>query len=400
MGLESICIGIYDCPHSTPKLTLEGPYVARTQDVITGLFRADGAAHVSQETYKDRIKRAEPSYGDLLYSREGTYFGIAAEVPSGVQVCLGQRMVLIRPDAAHVDHRFLRYWLNSPVMSTHVHGQRDGSVAERLNLPTIRALPIPLPDAREQRQIATVLGALDDKIAVNERIAATARSLSRAKASGALSGVSGAIGLLGDHVEVTKGLSYRSTDLVPGGGHLVTLKCIDPTGAFKQSGLKPFSGVAKPAQIVKHGDVVVAHTDLTQRADVLGRSVRVVQLGGQDRLVASLDLAVVRPRGFLTPEYIDALFASREFREHALSYANGTTVLHLGSRAIPEFTFTVPGEETVAVVTRATHALFETAVQAGHEAVTLAALRDTLLPQLMSGRLRVKDAEKIVEDHT
>ncbi|MFF5390890.1 restriction endonuclease subunit S [Streptomyces sp. NPDC013012] len=397
--LDSICDGIYDCPHSTPELTLAGPYVARTQDVITGIFRADAAAHVSPETYKDRIKRAEPRWGDLLYSREGTYFGIAAEVPSDVQVCLGQRMVLIRPNAQVVDHRFLRYWLNSPVMSAHVHGRKDGSVAERLNLPTIRSLPTVLPDLREQRRIAAVLGTLDDKIAVTEGIAATARSLGHAKGRHTIHGISGRTGILGDFVEVTKGLSYRSADLVPGGGYLVTLKCIDRTGAFQQRGLKPFSGIPKPSQLVQHGDVVVAQTDLTQQAEVLGRSARIIDLNGNDRLIASLDLAVVRPKSLLTREYIDVLFSTREFREHALSYANGTTVLHLGSRALPDFTFTVPDAEIVTSVTQVTRSLFDVAVQAEREASSLATLRDTLLPQLVSGRFRVSDAEKIVEDH-
>ena len=79
-------------------------------------------------------------------------------------------MVLIRPDKATVDFRFLRYWLNSPVMGAYIHGFRDGSVAERLNLPTIRSLPVLIPPLPEQRKIASVLGALDDKIAVNEEV--------------------------------------------------------------------------------------------------------------------------------------------------------------------------------------------------------------------------------------
>lgn len=112
--LDDLCQGIYDCPHSTPKITQVGPYIARTQDISSGIFRTEKAAHVSEETYAERTRRAIPSPGDLLYSREGTYFGIAAEVPKKTQVCLGQRMVLIRPDRKRVDFRFLRYWLNSP----------------------------------------------------------------------------------------------------------------------------------------------------------------------------------------------------------------------------------------------------------------------------------------------
>ena len=143
--LDDVSEGVFDCPHSTPKLTDAGPFVVRTQDIITGVFRTDQAGRVSEETYRERIARVTPSRGDLLYSREGTYFGIAAEIPENTRVCLGQRMVLIRPDRRRLDFSFLRHWLNSPIMAAHINGYRDGSVAERLNLPTIRALPVLLP---------------------------------------------------------------------------------------------------------------------------------------------------------------------------------------------------------------------------------------------------------------
>jgi type I restriction enzyme S subunit len=178
--LDSVCDGVFDCPHSTPMLTDTGPFVVLTQDIITGIFRPERAARVSAETYSQRIARATPQRGDLLYSREGTYFGIAAEVPEGTPLCLGQRMVLIRPDGQQLDFRFLRHWLNSPTMARFIHGFRDGSVAERLNLPTIRALPVLTPPLGEQRSIAAALGALEDKIELNRRMNATLEAIARA----------------------------------------------------------------------------------------------------------------------------------------------------------------------------------------------------------------------------
>ena len=144
-----------------------------------GVFRTDQAGHVSEETYRERTKRTEPTYGDLFYSREGTYFGIAAEAPRNYRVCLGQRMVLIRPNSQSVDFHYLRYWLNSPVMEAHIHGFRDGSVAERLNLPTIRILPVLLPSLPKQRAIAHILGTLDDKIELNRRMNETLEEMAR-----------------------------------------------------------------------------------------------------------------------------------------------------------------------------------------------------------------------------
>jgi type I restriction enzyme, S subunit len=178
--LEASCTGIFDCPHSTPELTEYGPYLIRSQDIRSGVFRRTEAAHVSEPTYAERTIRAEPSNGDLLYSREGTYFGIAAEMPHDIRGCLGQRMVLIRPNTNTVNSRYLRFWLNSGTMSAHVQGFRDGSVAERLNLPTIRGLPVALPPLSVQHAIASILGTLDDKIELNRRMNETLEATARA----------------------------------------------------------------------------------------------------------------------------------------------------------------------------------------------------------------------------
>lgn len=177
--LDKACFDVIDCPHSTPKIAPLGPLMVRSQDIRSGVFLVDQAARVSEETYQDRIKRAEPTYGDLVYSREGTYFGIAAEIPKGTRVCLGQRMVLLRPDPKQIQFRFLKYWLNSPVLQSHIHGHRDGTVAERLNLPTIRALPVPVAPIHAQERIADILGSLDDKIELNRRMNETLEAMAR-----------------------------------------------------------------------------------------------------------------------------------------------------------------------------------------------------------------------------
>jgi pimeloyl-ACP methyl ester carboxylesterase len=82
-----------------------------------------------------------------------------------------------QPATQKVDFRFLRYWLNSPIMASHIHGYRDGTVAERLNLPTIRALPVLCPPVSEQREIAHILRTLDDKIELNRRMTRACRAV-------------------------------------------------------------------------------------------------------------------------------------------------------------------------------------------------------------------------------
>ncbi len=173
---------VFDCPHSTPALVeeLAAPLVIRSQDVRTGVITTATVARVSEATYQERVKRVVPHFGDLVYSREGTYFGIAAEVPKGVKLCLGQRMVLIRPNPKLIHHRYLRYWLNSPQVFSHIHGFRDGTVAERLNLPVIRGLAIGFPPLEMQESIAKTLAAFDDRITLLRETNATLEAIAQA----------------------------------------------------------------------------------------------------------------------------------------------------------------------------------------------------------------------------
>ncbi|MFW6012453.1 MAG: restriction endonuclease subunit S, partial [bacterium] len=178
--MADVCDEIIDCPHSTPEVITSGPWLmARTQDIQDGTFRMDCAARVSEATYKERTRRAVPVHGDLFYSREGTYFGTAAEVPEGSKVCLGQRMVLLRPNQELIHTRYLRYWLNSPLVQAYIHGLRAGSVAERLNLRAIRRLPVLVPSLTEQQELAKTLGALDDKIELNRKMNRTLEEIAQ-----------------------------------------------------------------------------------------------------------------------------------------------------------------------------------------------------------------------------
>lgn len=380
-SLGSVCEGVFDCPHSTPKLTATGPFVARTQDITSGVLRLGKAARVSPATYAERIKRAEPRYGDLLYSREGTYFGIAAEVPQNVQVCLGQRMVLIRPNAQAVHHRFLRYWLNSPIMSAHIHGYRDGSVAERLNLTTIRALPTLLPPMGQQVAIAAVLGALDEKIAVNEKIAAISDTLIRNIWVSSLRKSEARSMPLFGIFDITFGAPFKSSEFNAEGVGRPLLRIRD---------LRTFEPQVWTTQ--KHEkEFVVATGDTVAGMDA---EFRPTFWMGEAALLNQRVLHVQSRIGGGSSFCREALRAPLALVE---SYKTGTTVAHLNKSDLVTLVIDIPSADEVTNFEAATAPLHKRLVATATENRTLAALRDTLLPQLMAGKLRVRDAEKIVE---
>lgn len=414
--LEDLCKGVYDCPHSTPKLTATGPYVVRTQDILPGVFLAASAGRVSEETYRERTIRATPRQGDLLYSREGTYFGIAAEVPIGVRVCLGQRMVLIRPDENAVNFRFLRYWLNSPIMAAYIHGFRDGSVAERLNLPTIRSLPVLIPSASEQSAIAEVLSALDGKIAVNDRIIPFVEELCRSifcdsfsealvsLRSGRELPAGWTVGAVGDACSVLE------TGRRPKGGVSGYADGVPSIGAESISRLGKFD-FAKVKYVPEE-----FFTDMRQGIledyDVLlykdggrpGNFEPHVSMFGRgfpfERMCINEHVYRIRLANPLDQAYGYFWLSSEPVMAEMRSRGTGVAIPGLNSRAVRELPVIYPTIDRLTRFNETALPMIDRALSAASESRTLAQLRDTLLPKLMSGAIRVRDAEKVVEDVT
>jgi type I restriction enzyme S subunit len=399
-ALDDVCLGVFDCPHSTPKLTDAGPFVVRSQDIRTGVFRLEEAGHVSEATYRERIARAEPRHGDLLYSREGTYFGIAAEVPEGVEVCLGQRMVLIRPNPTKAEARFLRYWLNSPIMGRHLEGFRDGSVAQRLNLPTIRRLAVPIIPTDAQRQIGEILGALDDKIELNRRMAETLEAMARAL--------------------------YRSwfVDFDP-----VHAKALGRAPAHMDAATAALfpdrfgeDGLPKGWSLKRVGDILTLAYGKALRKDarVPGRF-PVFGSGGTDSshnaALVSAETIVVGRKGTVGTIYwapdgcwpIDTTFfvssdlpmayLLRLLEQLPLSDMNtDAAVPGLNRDNAYRLEVAHPESAIVDAYSSTAGSLQKRIDSCGRENRTLAALRDALLPKLMSGEIRVRDAEAAVEE--
>ncbi len=387
--LDEVCAGIFDCPHSTPKFTTTGPYVVRTQDITAGVFRPDNAAQVSERTYLERTARVVPSTGDLVYSREGTYFGVAAEVPDNQRICLGQRMVLLRPAHHLAASRYVRLWLNSPFMALHIAGYRDGSVAERLNLPTIRGLPVLLPSLPEQRGIADVLGALGDKIEVNRRMAA--QILRVAEAS-----------YLNETAGYERTIPLRETGAWLSGGTPSTIDQRYWHGDvpwISSSSLKSFFlassermvtdlGVESGTRLVPTGSVLFIVRGMSLKTEFrVGIAQRPLTFG-QDTKAILPDPAV----GSATLGV--ALFSLRD-EVLTLVDESGHGTGRLSTDRLERLAIPLPPVARAAEVEHSLATLVIRGAKAERENSTLGTLRDALLPKLLSGQVRVQEAEKL-----
>lgn len=164
---------VVDCLHTTPTYDgeLEHPCI-RTSDVDPGILHLHRARLVSRDIFEERTQRLAPRAGDILYSREGERFGMAALVPDGAELCLGQRMMMFRTKNDY-DPSFIMWALNSDSVFQQVLNRVGGATSPHINISDIVNFYITVPPIEEQEEISQCISRMttrtDAMIAEAER---------------------------------------------------------------------------------------------------------------------------------------------------------------------------------------------------------------------------------------
>lgn len=229
--------------------------------------------------------------GDIIISARGTV-GVIAVLSKDMtfnQSCYG-----IKAKPGISINEYVYYLLKDTVSS--LIQIAHGGVFDTITRDTFKEIDILLPPLPEQRAIASVLSSLDDKIELLHRQNTTLEAMAEAifrqwfieEADEGWEIVD-----LGKFVNCTTGVSYKTDDLNLSKNALVTLKNFARDGSFRMDGFKEFTGNYKVSQIVRQGDLVVSHTDITQDADIIGNPALVVDTGNYDNLIITMDLMKV-----------------------------------------------------------------------------------------------------------
>jgi type I restriction enzyme S subunit len=155
--LKFLCSRVVDCLHETPAHAEVGEFPAiRTADIARGKVLLDRAKRVSLEEYLWRVQRLEPERDDILYTREGERFGLAALVPPNTKLCLGQRMMMFRI-REKISSAYVMWSLNGGFAYHFLKQSTAGATSPHLNIADIRNVPIFLPPEPEQQKLASYL---------------------------------------------------------------------------------------------------------------------------------------------------------------------------------------------------------------------------------------------------
>lgn len=360
---------IVDCEHKTAPIDPNGDHFAVGTPAMRGnRIALSQARRISRATFETWTRRMVPEAGDILFAREAPV-GPVVRVPAVGNVAPGQRTVLIRPDAASVDSRFLYYRLVSPTVQAVAQALAAGSTVPHLNVADVRSLDLgTLPSLDEQHAIAKVLGALDDKIAANRHSIDAAHDLIETR---------------------TRSVMQRSTSFTTLGA-LLRLNYGKPLPA----GQRMDGDVA----VVGSGGVVGSHNVplISGPSVVVGRKGSVGEIYWLDGPSFPIDTTYwVEPTG-APLSFLYYLLRSIDFG----SMSSDSAVPGLNRDRAYGVQVPAVNPEALTRFERETAPLMALLAATKRESDRLAATRDELLPLLMSGRITVKDAELRIEEES
>ena len=349
--------------------------------------------YVSQDTYNNWF-RSHPKPMDIILTLKGSQNGAVNLVPDPVDFCIAQDMVALRVDETKIDNLYLFAALRSEDIQDQIKTLDVSGVIPHFKKSDFDKLEIPLPPRPLQKFIGKTYFDLCNKIDLlhrqNKTLEAMAETLFRqwfieeAKEDWELES-------LGHHIQTINGVSYKSSELNPSNIALVTLKNFGRNGGLRTDGFKEFTGTFKDSQIMEDGDIAVAHTDLTQDASLIGNPIYILNLSNYDKLVISMDLVKVNlDSNTITKCFLFHLLKSTDFKDYALACSNGSSVIHLSKKALPSFKFKCPPTEKIGRFTNLVDPMDQKIQKNIKQIQTLENLRDTLLPKLMSGEVRVQ----------
>jgi type I restriction enzyme S subunit len=409
-----------------PELGASGFPILRVSQIGDGRILPEPNLEFVRLEYAGRIGMKISQAGDTILTTKGTV-GRRARVRTSDQAFVYSPQVCFFrvTDTEQVDPDYLYYWLGSPAFMNQINAVRSQTdMADYVSLRDLATVKIDLPDIASQQRIGDALRSLDDQIDANRGISETLEEVARALFRSWFSDFDPVRGTatvpddirglfpdlladsplgpvpegwevapLGEHVEVTRGLSYTGAGLADEGVPLHNLNSIREGGGYKEDGIKHYVGEYRERDRVRPGDVIVANTEQGFEHLLIGCPAIVPRSFGSDGLY-SHHIYRLRPHKTspLTPCWLYLLLVGHRMHQQVVGYSNGTTVNMLPKDGIEKQVVAVPPREVVETFDAIVGPMFDQQEALKAESKTLAELRDTLLPKLISGEFRLMEA--------
>ena len=195
---------------------------------------------------------------------------------------------------------------------------------------------------------------------------------------------------LKDKLSVSRGISYTTENIKDNiGTPMINLASIDINRNYKSNGLKYFNGDYLKEKIVSGGDLLIACTDLTRNADIVGSPI-IVPFDEQN-YVFSMDLAKIDSKvDYINKYYLYSTLRTEHYHNYIKNWASGTNVLHLNIDGINWYSISIPPVELQEEYSKIILKFSKKTNKNIQENQELTQMRDWLLPMLMNGQVKVE----------
>ena len=362
------------------EFTSVGTAYIRAADIVNSAVDFTGASKIN-EIARRRIRKGIGRSGDVLLTHKGTVGRVAlVKEDSPPFVCSPQTTFwrALRPNV--VDRRFILQVLRSPSFVRQLGVRKDQTdMAPYVSLTEQRSMDFPVPPIEVQRAIVEVLGALDDKIAANTSLIARADEFSTTLFSSILDNAD-----LAPLTEISRFVNGRAFTKDASGTGRVVIRIAELNSGLGASTV--------------YNDIEVSDNHLAHPGDLLfawSGSLTLHRWFRSEGIINQHIFKVIPIDGY--PLWLVNQLLLRKLDEFkAIAADKATTMGHIQRRHL-EQAVAVPSRSMIEKYDGAMTALWNAALNAEQESLRLGEFRDVLLPQLMSGKLRVKYAEKQVE---
>jgi type I restriction enzyme S subunit len=415
---------VIDYRGKTPRKTTSGiPLV--TAKVVKGGRIAPPDEFIDLHDYKLWMRRGIPEPGDVVITTEAP-LGEVAQLGSE-RVALAQRLITLRGKPGVLDNTFLKFLLQSKDVQNQLRARATGTTVLGIKQSELRKVGLTLPPLNEQLAIARILGTLDDKIDLNRRMSETLEAMAQALFTSwfvdfgpVRAGAEGSDPPLPKHLADLFPDSFDDSDLgeVPKGwrvsrigDEVTTVLGGTPSRAEPSywGGDIPWinSGKANEFRVVEPSEFITTEGLSNSATKLLPSRTTVIAITGatlgqvsltEIATCANQSIVGVIGKADFPSEFV--YFWVRSRIRDLLASQTGGAQQHINKNNVNDLPVLRPSSPVINAYVRLTRPLFDRIKGCCFEARTLAALRDALLPKLISGELRVKNAEALITART
>ena len=367
---------------------------------------------------KNNWFRTHPEPNDIIFVNKGTP-GRVCLVPDPVSFCFAQDMIGFRCDPEKIDYQYLFAILRSEYIQKKIENYHVGLVIPHFKKGDLDSLNIPRMASRaEELAIGELYLTLSKKIELNNRINTELEAMVKTlydywfvqfdfpneegkpyKSSGGKMVYNSilkreipggwSVDRLQPYINFKRGISYKSNEISDiQGKEFLNLNSFSLKGEFKIEGTKYFIGKYNQESLVSSGGLVVAITDVTRNADIIGKAFIIPNIFEDGALISCDVVSVTSER--LNKFYLEQLFNSTYYHSYIKYYASGTLVLHLNLNGINWFNTILPPVGLLNQFEKFCKPILKKKAVILKENKQLIELRDWLLPMLMNGQVTVK----------